>query len=81
MMPDAPGQWMIELQMSRVDGSTILQKVFLQEGENTKGWSGQGKLHGISGNFKDREMLIGKNTFLGGTKHSRNQGTKAERDL
>ena len=64
-MPDAPGQWMIELQMSGVDGGTILQKVLLQEGENAKEWSGQGKLHGISGIFEDREMLVGKNTFLG----------------
>lgn len=78
MTPGALGQWMIELQVSRVVGSTILQKVLLQEGENTKRPSCQGKLRGISGIFKDREMLIGKNQLFLGTKHNRNQATKAK---
>lgn len=64
-MPDSPGPWMIEHQLSGVDGSTFLQKVLVQEGENTKRWSAWRKLLGIGVIFKDKEMLIVKSTFWG----------------
>ena len=53
MLLGAHGQWMTEC------------KVHLKEGENLEGWSGLGKLPGVSGIFKDRKKLIGRGTFWG----------------
>lgn len=63
--------------MTGVDGNAILWEVHLKDGENTDGWSSQGKLHGINGICKDKEKLIGKSTF-GQKSSNKNKDTKVE---